>query len=244
MLDKGLAATLAPLQEAALKPCQSGAFFLNPLHPSAGELDQAIERMQRLIPLAAEAGCPWIAFAGGSYNPDIFGGSDPRNLQPRALDDAARVLEPLARLAEKHQVRLSLEPHIRSVLATPERAAELCSKVGSPALRVTWDPSNFYDFFDLIDADPMLERCARALAPWCGLVHFKEVALSGGFHLHAGLVPMGQGRTDWAKALSVVSPIAPRDGWLVVEHCGSEAEAMASIALVRTAAQGQGIAVE
>jgi sugar phosphate isomerase/epimerase len=241
LLRDGPAATLAPLRERGLSPCQIGAFFFNPLDPDLAARAASAERVARLIPLAAEAGCPFIAFAAGSRATDIFGGADPGNLADNALAEAASTLAPLADLATRHGVRLTLEPHIRSVLATPERAAALFARVGSPALRVTLDVSNFYDFFDLLDSEPMRLRCETALAPCCGIVHFKEIAVLPGFHFHAGMVPMGSGRTDWRAVLGTAAKIAPSDGWLLVEHCATPEEARASIALVRAAAAGLGL---
>lgn len=240
LLGQGPEAVLAPLRARGLEPCQVGAFFCNPLHPDPRERAEGLDRVARLIPLAAAAGCPWVAFSGGSCCPDIFGGSDPRNLADAALEEAAAALAPLAALAARHGVTLSLEPHLRSLLSTPERAAALCARVGSPALRVTFDISNFYDFAALLEPAPLLARAARALAPCCGLVHLKEIALTPGFHLHAGLAPLGGGHTDWTEVLRHALPIAPAGGWVLVEHCQSPAEARASIALTRAAAAAAG----
>jgi sugar phosphate isomerase/epimerase len=237
LLKDGVTATLAPLRERHLTPCQVGAFFFNPLDPDLTARAAAAAKLARLIPLAAEAGCPWIAFAAGSLCADIFGGADPANLHEPALAAAARELAPLATLAERHGVRLTLEPHIRSVIATPERAAALCTRVGSSALRVTFDVSNFYDFFALLDSTEIVRRCGTALAPHTGLIHLKEIAVTNGFHLHAGLVPMGQGRTNWTQVLAAAAPAAPSDSWVLIEHCAHTAEATASVALVRAAAQ-------
>ncbi len=240
LLREGTAA-LAPLRERGLAPCQIGAFFFNPLDPDRSARSAASERIASLIPLAAEIGCPYIAFAAGSRAADIFGGAHPGNLSPDALSEAAATLEPLARMAERQGVCLTLEPHLRSVLCTPERGAALCSLVGSNALRVTFDVTNFYDFMDLLAPDSMRQRCESALAPCCGMVHFKEIALAAGFHFHAGLAPMGTGSTDWQAVLATAEKIAPANSWLLVEHCSSAEEARASIALVRQAAAKLGL---
>lgn len=244
LLRDGVTATLKPLLAEGLNPCQVGAFFFNPLHPDTTALEADRAELDRLIPLAAEAGCPWIALPGGSCCEDVFGGSDVRNLQAEALEAAARILTPLARAAEREGVRLTLEPHLRSALAEPERAAHLCERIGSPALRITFDVSNFYGFFDLLDSRSMTDRCARALVRCCGLVHLKEVALAPGFHLHAGLVRMGAGHTDWCAVLQAAASIAPADTWILIEHCASADEARASVALVRDAARKIGLRLE
>jgi len=225
------------LRERQLVPCQIGAFFFNPLSSDIAARRLAAAKIARLIPLAAEVNCPWIAFAGGSLHPDIFGGADPANLHEAALAAAVHELTPLAALAAQYGVRLTLEPHLRSILATPERAAELCARVGSPALRVTFDVTNYYDFFALLDSDDIARRCGIALATHTGMIHLKEIALTGGFHLHASLVPIGQGRTDWAQVLSTAGSIAPADSWVLIEHCTNLAEARQSVACIRAAAR-------
>ncbi|RME67270.1 MAG: sugar phosphate isomerase/epimerase [Verrucomicrobia bacterium] len=243
LLDDGVAATLGPLRKLGLEPCQAGAFFFNPLHPDPEERQQGAKRLRRLIPLSAEAGCRWIAFGAGSRHPDIFGGHDPDNLTEAALEEAAAVLGPLAELARQHGVFLSLEPHIRSVIATPERAAELCRRVGCEALKITFDITNYYGFFDLLDPGSMIERCERALGGITGLVHLKEVALQPGFHFHAGLVPIGSGRTDWKRVLRAAAQIAPADTWVVIEHCAGAEEAGNAVTIVREASRAANLVI-
>lgn len=242
LLARGVAATLQPLRERGLVPCQVGAFDFNPLHPDAVAREAGAARIRTLITLAAEAGCGWIAFSGGSKHPDCFGGSDPANLGEAALDEAAAVLAPLAALAARHGVRLTLEPHIRTILATPERAAALAARVGHDALRITLDVTNYYGALDCLAPDALLERCRRTLAGVTGLAHLKEITLLPGFHIHAGLAPMGAGRTDWTRVVAIAAELVTSDGWVLVEHCASAEEATASIALVRAAAAACGAA--
>lgn len=241
LLRDGVDATLAPLRQRGLVPCQVSAFFLNPLDPDPTARTHAVERFSQLIPRVAATGARFIALPGGSLHPDVFGGADPRNLSDAALDAAADVLTPLATRARDHGLVLSLEPHLRSVLATPERAAALCDRVNSPGLRITFDVSNTYDFFDLLDPTAMIARWDAALSGRTGLVHLKEGVLQPGFHLHAGLGPLGTGGTDWSAVLAVAARIAPSDTWLLVEHCADASEATASVALIREAATRVGL---
>ena len=197
--------------------------------------------MNALLPLAARSGSRWIALAGGSLHPDVFGGAHPDNLSDAALEKAAKTLAPLARRAAEFGVRLTLEPHIRSVLATPERAARLCALIGEDAVRITLDPTNFMGFLDLLDPLPLLDRCATALSSCCGMVHIKEITPQPGFHLHAGLAPVGTGRTDWERVLQIADRIAPPESWVLVEHCANAAEARESVRLMRSAAARRGL---
>lgn len=231
LLERGVAATLAPLRERGLDPCQVGAMDFNPLRADAA----AHARLDRLIGLAAEAGCPWIAITGGNYHAAAFAATDPRNFTTAALDAVAEALGPHARAAEARGVGLTIEPYLKGVVGTPERCAAIVARVGSPALRVTFDPTSLYDFAALADPPPFVARMGAALAAGVGLVHVKEVALAEGFHLHAGLVPLGRGRTDWAELLRIVAPLSPATSWVVLEHVSPD-DVARSLELLRAAA--------
>lgn len=236
LLDKGVEETLRPIRERGLEPCQLGLFEFNPLLADANLFD----RLDRLIGIAADIGCPWVAITGGSYQQNLFGAEDPRNATPAAIDAVARALARPVAAAEKRGVHLTVEPYLKSVAGTPARCASLVAKVGSPALKITFDPTSLYDFAALVEPTPFIEEMARQLSQCIGLVHLKEVALSEGFHLHAGLVPIGRGRTDWGALLRAVAPFAPADSWVLLEHVAPE-DAESAIGQIRAAAEKVGV---
>ena len=80
----------------------------------------------------------------------------------------------------------------------------------SDALRVNIDITSLYAYWDLWDSRETVHHICTSLAGHYGLGHIKEIALAEGFHIHAGLAPLGQGVTDWAEALKVHSLILPQ----------------------------------
>lgn len=83
----------------------------------------------------------------------------------------------------------------------------------------------------------MIEDLCARLAGHYGLIHVKEVGLAEGFHLHAGLLPLGDGPTDWAHFLRLSLPHLPADSWLILERVQSAAEAARSLAFLQKALQ-------
>jgi sugar phosphate isomerase/epimerase len=239
LIDGGVAATLAPLQARGLSVCQIGAFGFNPLNVKDSERTV----LEKAIPLAAETGCPYIVINGGNYNSNSFGGTDRRNFGDAALDEAARTLAPLVALAEKHGAYLSIEPIIKSAISSPERFLNLRAKIGSPALRINIDVTSLYDYWDLLDPTTKVDRMCTVLADHYGLVHIKEVALADGFHLHAGLAPLGAGNTDWSQVLRLTASHLSADSWVILEHTQTAEETRSSVALLRACAQTAGIAL-
>jgi hypothetical protein len=102
------------------------------------------------------------------------------------------------------------------------------------------DVTSFYDYWDLWNSQDTVRQVCTKLAGLYGLVHIKEVALAEGFHIHAGLAPLGAGPTDWTAVLAQVAPHVPADSWVILEHVQTAEEARASVALLRDAAARAG----
>lgn len=148
----------------------------------------------------------------------------------------ARALSPLLDLAEAHGAKLSIEPYLKTAIYSPERFLALYDRVRSDALRVNVDVTSLYAYWDLWDARETVERICTTLAGHYGLGHLKEIALAEGFHIHAGLSPLGTGVTDWAQVLRLMAPHIPSDSWVILEHVLSPEEGRASYALLKGAA--------
>ena len=236
LVKDGVQATLAPLRERGLRVCQIGAFGYNPLSSDRERQAQQAVLLERAIPLAAQTGCPYIVICGGNHHPSGFGAGDPRNFTDEALDKIARDLMPVLKLAEQHGVKLAIEPYLKTAIYSADRFLALQQKVGSDALRVNVDVTSLYGYWDLWDSRETVRHTCTALAGHYGLAHIKEVALSEGFHIHAGLAPLGTGVTDWVEVLRLIAPHMPHDSWVILEHVLTREEAESSLALLREAA--------
>jgi sugar phosphate isomerase/epimerase len=241
LVDEGLEATLAPLRERGLKVCQIGAFGYNPLSTDRERQAQQAALLEQVIPIAVETGCPYVVINGGNYHPSGFGAGDARNFTDQALDKVAEALTPMLALAERHGAKLSIEPIIKSAVYSPESFLKLHERVASDALRVNVDPTSLYDYWDLWDSKETVRHVCTALAGHYGLGHVKEVALAEGFHIHAGLAPLGAGNTDWAEVLRLMAPHIPEDSWVILEHVATPEEAQNSLDILRAAAQEAGV---
>lgn len=244
LAEHGVAGALAPLRERGLEVCQIGAFGYNPLQETAGQAEQQ-RLLEHIIPLAADTGCPYIVVCGGNVHPSGFGAADPRNFTAAALEQVARQLDPLVRLAERHGAKLSVEAYLKTAVGSPERFLELWDLIGSDALCVNIDVTSLYDVHDLMAGPgPKVAHVCRAFAGHYGLVHVKDVTLKEGFHVHIDLAPLGSSPTDWAELLRLADPHLSADSWAVLEHVASADEAATSLAHLRRAADRAGVALE
>jgi sugar phosphate isomerase/epimerase len=244
LVEKGVEAALAPLRARGLEVCQIGAFGYNPLSPDADALAAQTALLQQAIPLAPETGCAYVTINGGNRNPNSFGAYHPYNDTEAALDEVARALAPLLALAEPHGVVLTIEAYLKTAINSAERFLALQARVGSDRLRCNVDVTSLYDYRDLLDPRAKVEQTCSGLAGHYGLGHVKEIALQEGFHIQAGLAPLGQGPTDWAQVLRLMAPHLPDDSWLILEHVRSPEEGRASAAFLRAVADEVGVTLE
>ncbi len=244
LVNDGVAATLAPLRRRGLAVCQIGAFDYNPLSSDRERQAQQAQMLAKAIPLAGETGCTYITICGGNVHPSGFGAGDVRNFEDGAPEAIAEELAPMVRLAEQHGVKLTIEAYLKTAINSPERFLALHKLIGSDALRVNIDVTSLYDYADLWDPTETVAHICTSLAGHYGLGHIKEIALAEGFHIHAGLAPLGTGPTDWVQVLTLMAPHMPDDSWLILEHVLSPEEATSSLALLREAAVAANVVLE
>lgn len=241
LVNDGAAKTLAPLRERELVVCQVGAFGYNGLSTDQERQFEQRRNLEKAIPLAAEAGCPYIVICGGNYHPSGFLAADRRNFFPDALDKVAQDLESMLRLAERYSVKLSIEPYLKTAVNSPETFLALYEKAQSDALRVNIDVTSLYRYEDMLDPTATVNHICTSLAGHYGLVHVKELSLANDFHIHIGLSPLGTGPTPWDRVLRLTEPHLPLDSWLILEHVATPEEAMNSVRLLRNAAASAGV---
>lgn len=245
LVNEGVDETLAPLKARGLQVCQIGAFGFNPLSTDKEAQVRQAETLAKAIPLAAETGCPYIVINGGNYHPSGFGAADARNFTDEALAKVAQALKPLLETAEKHGAKLTIEAYLKTAVNSTEsftRLKELAG--GSDALRCNVDVTSLYNYQDLWDPVPKVERVCKGLAGHYGLGHVKGVALKDGFHIHVELAPITQDTTDWSQMLRLMAPHMPSDSWLILEHMFTPEEARASLEHLRQAADDAGVSLE
>jgi sugar phosphate isomerase/epimerase len=244
LVRDGVEETLRPLSEEGLQPCQVGAFGFNPLHPEREYREEMDKRMVKAIPLAEKAGCPWIVINGGNLHPSGFFHGDPWNFTREARSLVAQRLHPLLNLAERHGVRISIEPYIKSCVCSVEAFLDIREQAGSDALRINIDVTNFYDLGDMWDPSAKIREVCRGLEGHYGLVHLKEVALREGFHIHIDLAPFDKGPTPWDLVLRETAPHTPADAWVILEHIESIEDGRRAVDLLRQSAEKAGVSLD
>lgn len=238
---KGVEVILDDLNTNGLSVCQIGAFGFNPLHPDPEVLEHQGAILKETIGLAAKTGCPYIVICGGNYHASGFGADDPANHTEQALDRVAEVLRPYLLLAAEHGAVLSIEAYLKTAINSPKRFLALLDRLGDVPLVANVDVTSHYVYEDFLDPSETINRVCQGFVGHYGLGHIKDIALEEGFHIHAGLAPMGTSNTDWIEVLRLMAPHMADNSWLILEHVLSAEQARADVAHLRNYARQAGV---
>lgn len=169
-----------------------------PSHPDAGVRDEAVRLLQPCLDFAAA-----LKAGGVTVLPGIAHRDEPWQA---SADRAAATLQAMVRSAADRGLRLSVEPHVESLIDTPARAATL---VGScPGLALTIDYAHFV-------SNGAAEDEIEPLLP-----HVRHVQARGGSPVLLQAAS-ADNTIDWARLVRGLAAIG-YDGWLTTEYVWSE----------------------
>jgi len=139
------------------------------------DFDAHLVRAERALVVARRLGAPFIRVFSFFLRPD----------QPpaRHRDEVLRRMSALAALAEPTGIVLLHENEKDIYGDVPERVLDIVESVGSPALRLAWDPANYVQ----VGVTPFTEAYAL-LRPYTDYVQIKDALLATG-----DVVPAGEG---------------------------------------------------
>lgn len=241
LLTDGVKATLAPIRDKGLEVCQIAHWMYNPLGPEREKQVGLGREIEKIIPLLPETGHPMLLLNAGNYDQRSYGGTHPNNFTDAALDDAARALVPIVKLAEKNAVTIVIEPFVQNVVSTPERFIALKEKIGSKAFMCNLDLCNFYDFNDMMHPSDTAHHVCQVLAGHYVTAHVKDLRMVPGVHIHIEEAPFGEGVSDWATAFKYFAKDMPADGWVTLEHAKTREDALLGLRNMRAVATRAGV---
>jgi sugar phosphate isomerase/epimerase len=181
-----------------------------------------LDRLTRAYEVARQLGSPMVLSGCGSYHPTRGYGPHPRNHSAEARERLVGFLRPAARRAEEHGVILALECHMITALDTPVHIREIVDAVGSPGLKVNFDPVNLLSSIDAVYASgsEMDAMLAELGTRYHWTAHAKDVLIESRLALHVDETVCGDGVLDWPAYLRCAerlgSPAQPAA--VLVEH--------------------------
>jgi sugar phosphate isomerase/epimerase len=167
--------------------------YTNIVHPDLEQRQAEMKRLLGLIRAARSLGTGVVALCTGSRDPESMWRWHPANEGQDAWDDLCASLTEAIRVAEDHDVTLTIEPEVNNIVHTAEKARRLLDEFKSPRLKVTFDGANIFHKGDLPKMHELLTEAINLLAGDIILAHAKDLDHDG----DAGHLAAGQGKLDY-----------------------------------------------
>jgi sugar phosphate isomerase/epimerase len=213
-----LARLRGTLEAAGVAVAQVNVRYDSLVSADAGVRREAIDALRAGIRIARALGGDTLYVRPGSMKRGGPWSPHPENGRPETRDRLVESLHEIAPAAEEAGVRLAIEGHALSPLATPAHVRGVIDRVGSPALGFNVDPVNFVaGVADAYDSRALLDRLFDTLGDVTWAAHAKDYEVQDRLVLHLEETVAGRGLLDLEHFLRRFEAAAP-GGWVLVEH--------------------------
>ncbi len=193
--------------------------------------------LERLT-LADEVGASCCVDIGGSYNPKLWDGPDPKNLSQSYFDATVENCRYLIDAVKPTHTKFSIEMMGWSLPNTADSYVKLIKAVDRPAFGAHVDVSNIIDSPDRYYSNSkVIEEVFQKLGPWILSCHAKDV---GPHATHFAEVLPGHGGIDYATYLTQIAML-PKETPLMLEHLHTAEEYDEARRYIQNVAAASGI---
>lgn len=165
----------------------------NMCHPDALHREAGLRRLRLLAEACPPMGTSIIHICTGTRNRTSMWRRHPDNNTPEAWRDMAACIGEATEIARQSNVVLAFEPEVNNVVDSAQKARRLLDEIGSPHLKVTFDPANIFHAGQLPHMREVLEEAFALLAKDMVLAHAKDLDHDG----DAGHKAAGEGLLDY-----------------------------------------------
>jgi sugar phosphate isomerase/epimerase len=178
--------------------------YLNLAHPDPAKLKEIQSKYYAHIRLAALAGICTVGTETGA--PNAAYRYEPACHSREALTAFLRGLAPVVAEAERRGVTLAIEPVFKHIVWNPDRALEVIRAMGSPNLRIIFDPVNLLSPENVDERERVFGEAMDKLCDRIAVVHLKDFVRAGG---ELKSVAAGTGEMDYSAILSFLKARKP-----------------------------------
>ncbi|MBQ9120137.1 MAG: sugar phosphate isomerase/epimerase [Lachnospiraceae bacterium] len=146
--------------------------YLNLATPDEDELKHNLLQYESQLRFASWLGCGVVGTETGAPNKEYR--SVPECKSDAAFDILSKNLETVVGYAEKLGVVLAIEPVVRHIIHSPKRARQMLDRIGSPNLRIIFDPVNLLDKSNYQQRDEIFAESLECFGKEIAMVHLKD----------------------------------------------------------------------
>jgi sugar phosphate isomerase/epimerase len=229
------------LESEGLVIFQASGYRPTLVHPDEDARREATRTLCAALRVAGWLGARSVDTGPGSMSPRGPWWPDPYNYTPEARDQLVKSVREAARAAEEHGVLLCLEGHQLVTLRSPEVMLDVVDEVGSPWVKVDFDPVNWLTLETVYESGQAIADTLELLGDRVASAHVKDAVLQDRGVVHIDEAVVGRGLLDLPALLSGMERLDPQAP-VIVEAVEEDDVSEVSALLHRTADE-QGIEV-
>jgi len=199
--------------------------YTNLIHPDPVTLAANRDIFVRAMETALALGAGWTNTIIGTRDPGLsFWEYHPDNFSVAAWDCAAESIRYALDRFPDERVGMTLEPYLLTTLASPAKLREMIDQVGSPRVKVLFEPVNLIGPNEYWRQNVALPEMIRQLGPLIVAVHAKDHYLQRRqVTLHIEERVPGRGELDYSTLLTELAKL-PQEPIVTIEHLGDDAD--------------------
>lgn len=182
-------------REAAVRGLEIASLqgTFNMCHPDPAHRQTGLRRLRLLAEACPAMGTSVIHICTGTRDQNSMWRRHPDNNAPEAWRDMATCMREATTIARQANVVLAFEPEVNNVVDSAKKARQILDEIGSPHLKVTFDPANIFHAGQLPRMKEVLEEAFALLGKDIVLAHAKDLDRDG----DAGHKAAGEGLLDY-----------------------------------------------
>lgn len=185
--------------------------YLNLAHPDPEKLRSIQERYTAYLRFASDFGCDLVGTETGAPNAQYRYDKEACHSQ-EALDLFVKNLRPVVADAERFGVKLGIEPVYKHIVWNGRAARYVLDQIGSPNLRIIFDPVNLLHPDNLDRREEVLAEAMDLLKDEIDVIHLKDYLVetdpeSGEKKMKA--LACGLGEMDYSSVVSFAAACKP-----------------------------------
>ena len=153
--------------------------YLNLAHPDPARLKEIQEKYYAHLRFASVLGCGMVGTETGAPN-EKYAYDKPACHSQEALETFITNLKPVVECAEKFGVIMAIEPVYRHIVYDGKRAREVLDRIGSPNLKIIFDPVNLLWTDNYEQRMEVIDEAIDLLGKDIAMIHLKDCLLDGG----------------------------------------------------------------
>jgi len=153
----------------------------NMAHPDPKVRADGLRRLEVIASSCAAIGTNIVTLCTGTRDPDDQWRHHPDNGSADAWRDMLAEMEKAAAIAERHGIRLGIEPELANIVSSAPLARRLLDEIGGDRLVIVLDPANLFEVANRAEQRRLVEEAIDLLAPDIAMGHAKDRNADGSF---------------------------------------------------------------